>query len=212
MLRPDLGLVVADPDELRGGEPGQGVVAGDRDEPLRTRPPAGSRRRHGPCAGRSRGWRAAGRGPRRRAARRRASGRSARRRPHPPRRRRPSRARTGSPRPSRPTTAPGSCSLQSGLRDVVAVLGDADRDDRPGLVDEDGLGRGRRTVDAEDVAPSGSAVGGPDVLVHEGSPAAPGDRSRVAGRCSPEATLAASDSSDASPARMLAPSGPSQPA
>ena len=33
--RPHVGLVVADPDELRGGEAGQGVVAGDRDQPLR---------------------------------------------------------------------------------------------------------------------------------------------------------------------------------
>ena len=33
--RPDVRLVVADPDELGGGEAGERVVAGDRDEPLR---------------------------------------------------------------------------------------------------------------------------------------------------------------------------------
>ena len=37
---PDVGLVVADPDELRRGEPGQRVVAGDRDQPLRSDRPA----------------------------------------------------------------------------------------------------------------------------------------------------------------------------
>ncbi len=34
MLRPDLRLVVADPDQLGSSEAGQGIVAGDLDEPL----------------------------------------------------------------------------------------------------------------------------------------------------------------------------------
>ena len=111
--RPDVRLVVADPDELRGGEAGQRVVAGDRDEPLPAdrRPDlvAGVR----PSAGRSRGSPAAGPRPRVEQHQRRASGRSARPPTTAAGRRSPP-GPGGSPRPSRPTRASGSCSLQSG--------------------------------------------------------------------------------------------------
>ena len=174
--RPDLGLVVADPHELRGGEPGQRVVAGDRDEPLRPDRladlVAGLRR----SAGRSTG--SPGGGP--------ASAASSRTSPciWPVR---PT-AATSSPatpgrgedrpdrrRPRRPTTAPGPARSSAGCGMSKPYSATPIADDRAGLVDQDGLGRGRRRVDAEDVGHAVSAGAGrrpravrrPDRLVDE---------------------------------------------
>ena len=76
--RPDVRLVVADPDELRRGEPGQRVVAGDRDQPLRPDRRADRVALGGGPLVVPQDRRAEDRGPRRRAGRARASGRSAR--------------------------------------------------------------------------------------------------------------------------------------
>ncbi len=148
---PDVGLVVADPDQLRGREPGQRVVAGDGDQPLRSeRPPdriALGRR----SAGRSTGSPVGAAGRRRRAGRRRASGRSARRR-RPPSRPAPAVARTdriAATAPSHQRT--GSCSLHSGRGTLKPYSEAATPTTAPGLVDQDGLRRGRRDVDPEDV-------------------------------------------------------------
>ena len=123
---PDLRLVVADPDELGRGEPGERVVAGDRDEPLladrRADPVALARR----CAGRSRGSRAEG--PRRphRAGRARASARSGRWRPRRGAASRCAPGPHGSPRSSPSHQSRGSCSLQPGCGISKPYSADAD--------------------------------------------------------------------------------------
>ena len=105
-----------DPEQLRRREAGDRVVAGDLDEPFRPDARRGSRRTRRRSAGRSTGSPAGGR----RAGRSSstapciwpvsptaATSRARRRRPRP--------APAGSRlRPRRPTTAAGSCSLQSG--------------------------------------------------------------------------------------------------
>ena len=109
------------------------------------------------------------------AARARASGRSTRR-PRPSRRRHRSRpAPPGSQRRSPSHHRVGDCSVQPGRGISKSYSADADPDDRSALVDEDRLGRGRRRVDADDVAHLVSAgagrhprrVGRPDRLVDE---------------------------------------------
>ena len=149
--RPDVRLVVADPDQLGRGEPGQRVVAGDLDQPL------------GPTAARISSHSAAVRWSFHRIAgrrtcvgrveqhERRASGRSAR----PPSTSSPSTPAAASAAPDRGRRAPSHHSVRVLLApqrvrlskpySAVPIAGDRAR-----LVDEDRLGRRRRDVDPED--------------------------------------------------------------
>ena len=101
---PDLGLVLAHPQQLRRGEPGQRAVPRQLDQPRRGRSSPRSPRTRRRSAGRSRGSPAAAPARPRRAGRARASGRRNRAA------RRGRRARA----PSRATSPPGSCSAQPG--------------------------------------------------------------------------------------------------
>ena len=154
---PDVGLVVADPHELGRGEAGQGVVAGDLDEPLgpdrrpdrvalgggalvvpqdrRPEDAVGASSSTSPCIC-----------PVRPTAIDIRAGRPGRGQ-HARRSRRSPRPTTG-PGPARSTAAAGRSKAYSAL---------ADADDGPGLVDQDGLRRRRRDVDAEDEAPRSAA-------------------------------------------------------
>ena len=146
---PGLGLVLADPDELGRREAGQGIVAGDLDQPLRPDGlpdqvafragslvvPEDRRPEHvvGPIEqdgavhlpGQPDRGDVVGTDPGR--------GQD-----------RPDRGLRRGPPQGRVLLAP----QRLGCREVV--LGDADRPDEARLVDQDGLGRGRRDVDAQD--------------------------------------------------------------
>ena len=78
MLCVVVGLVVAEPEDLRRGEAGQRAVAGEFDQPLEPDRAPRSRRTRLACAGRSRGSRGGSRRRSRRARRGRASDRIAR--------------------------------------------------------------------------------------------------------------------------------------
>ena len=146
--------------QLRRGEAGERVVAGDLDEPPRPDPCDGSRRTRPPCAGRSTGLPDAAAGRHRRAGPRRASGPRARRRRRPRRRCR----RRPAPRGSRPgrrsTTAAGPARSRAAAGPRSRTRRSRSPATRPVLVDEERLGGGGRDVDSEDVGCH--ALSGPD--------------------------------------------------
>ena len=148
---PDIGLVVADPDQLRGGQPGERVVAGDRDQALAP-DAAGSGRIRRRSAGRSRGSLAGG--PRRphRAARAPCicpvSPTATTSSPDAPAAARTAPIAAIAPRPTK-ARGPARSREAWGVRSRTR---DADRRAPRPPVDQDGLGRRRRDVDPEDEA------------------------------------------------------------
>ena len=216
---PDVRLVVAHPHELRRREAGQRVVAGDLDESLGPDGLADRVARRGgplvvPQDGRAQdvvgrveehgAVHLAGQ-----ADRDDVVARDARRGQD-----RPDRRDGAVPPEVRRLLAPERS------RDLEPVLGDTDAADRPGIVDQDGLGRGGRGVDPDDVghrcqrpAPAfarDGSVAQIERLTRFSSRSWPPDTRR--GSISPAATLASSDSSDSVPPEIALPSGPSQPA
>ena len=147
---PDLRLVVADPDQLRCREARQGVIAGDLDEPLRAdglpdHVALGGRALVVPEDGRPQD----GIGPVQEHESVHLTGQPDRgdlvaRDPG-----------LGQDRPDRADRAVppqlGRLFAPTRLGHLEAVLRRADADDTAGLVDEDGLGRGRRRVDPDDM-------------------------------------------------------------
>ena len=215
--RPHVGLVIADPDELRRGEAGQRVVAGDRDEPLRA--DCGTDRV------------ALGGGPLVVPQDGRAEHAVGVVEQHQPVHLagQPDRldvvagdARGGQDGPDRGhgPVPPGGRVLLAPERvgRAEAVLGGADPADRAGLVDEDGLGRRRRDVDAEGEAhpqwPAVDSTGAPaalqvDSLTTFSSSSWWPDTGW--GSIAPDATFSSSDASVSEPSRMALPSAPPQP-
>ncbi len=218
-LPPRLRLVVADPDDLRGGEPGERVVAGDPDQPLAPhhtadqvafggRPlvvPEDRRPEHLP-----------GRVEQHQAVHlaRQADCLHVRARCPGRHERLPDRRAGGIPPQGGVLLAP------EWPRPRDTVLGDADRSDRPRRVDQDSLGRRRRNVEPQDEGhgpqrPAPDATRSPstaqiDWLTRFSRSSWLPDTG--CGSTSPEATLRSSDSSDSPPPRIAWPSEPLQPA
>jgi hypothetical protein len=210
---PDVRLVVPDPDELRRGEPGQRVVAGDRDQPLGPDGPADrvafrtgalvvpQNRRPENVAGRIEQDRAV-----------HLAGQADRRHVRPAGLGGGEHGADGRHRPVPPEVwlllAPQRA------RDAERVLGRADAADDPCLVDQDGLRRGGGCVDAEDDAHGGQPAERPVdqmawLTMFSYSSCWP---ETGCGSIEPASTRAASSSRLTSPPRIARPSSPVQPA
>ena len=215
---PDVRFVIAYPDEFRGCEPGQGVVAGDRDEPF--------------CPDRH-ADRIAFRGgplvvPQDRGPEDTTISVEQDEAMHLSREpdgvdvcpSRPGRGHDRADRRDRPCPPKVRILLApERVRDPEPVFRCPDPADGTRLVDEDGLRGGRRDVDPED-EPHGQRP----APVSIGSRSAAQMRwfTRVSrsswwpdtglGSISPDATFASSDASNSWPSRIARPSGPSQPA